>query len=84
MLAVRDSFELGLYQTGPYWMRSSLGMLQRDFPEGTGNTQGHQLVVPENTAARFYKPRPVPYAIRGAIEKDLEQLELGGNQEDKL
>ena len=34
-----------------------------------------KLVVPENTPAKFFKPRPVPYAIRGAIERDLERLE---------
>ena len=32
-------------------------------------------MVPENATAKFFNPRPVPYAIRGAIEKDLEQLE---------
>ena len=31
-----------------------------------------QLVVPKDATPKFFKPRPVPYAIRGAIEKDLE------------
>ena len=28
--------------------------------------------------SKFFKPRPVLYAIRGTIEKDLEQLEYLG------
>ena len=34
-----------------------------------------KLVVQENGIPKFYKPRSVPYAICGGIEKDLERLE---------
>ena len=39
-----------------------------------------KLVVPEDTTPKFFKPRSVPYmyAIRGAIEKDLDHLESLG------
>ena len=37
-----------------------------------------KLTVREDAVPKFYKPRSVPYAIRGAIEKDLEQLESLG------
>ena len=37
-----------------------------------------KLVVQENATPKFFKPRSVPYAIRGAIEKDLERLESLG------
>ena len=47
------------------------------FREELGTLKGVKvkLVVPEDATAKFFKPRPVPYAIRGAIEKDLERLE---------
>ena len=35
-------------------------------------------MVPEDTTPKFFKPRSVPYAIHGAIEKDLERLESLG------
>ena len=35
-------------------------------------------VIPEDVPARFFKPQPVPYAIRGAIEHNLERLESLG------
>ena len=37
-----------------------------------------KLVIPEDVPGRFFKPLPVPYAIRGAIERDLERLEILG------
>ena len=37
-----------------------------------------RLVVDENATPKFFKPRPVPYAIRGAIEQDLDRLESLG------
>jgi hypothetical protein len=37
-----------------------------------------KLVVPDDAPAKFFKPRPIPYAIRGAIERDLERLESLG------
>ena len=33
-----------------------------------------RLVVDEKAIPKFHKPRPVPYVIRGAIERDLERL----------
>ena len=32
------------------------------------------MTVREDAVSKFYKPHSVPYAIRGAIEKDLERL----------
>ena len=37
-----------------------------------------RLVIRDNAPTIFRKPYPVPYAIRGAIEKDLERLERLG------
>ena len=47
------------------------------FRKELGTLQGIEvkLVVKENATPKFFKPRSVPYAIRGAIEKDLERLE---------
>ena len=61
-------------------MKPFLECYSEIFQKELGTLKGVKvnLVVPENTAARFYKPRPVPYAIRGAIEKDLERLESLG------
>lgn len=51
-----------------------------------GTLKGIQakLVVPGDTTPKFFKPRSVPYAIRGAIEKDLERLETLGVIESQL
>ena len=57
------------------------------FREELGTLKGVKvkLVVPEDATAKFFKPRPVPYAIRGAIEKDLERLEnLGVIEKNEL
>jgi hypothetical protein len=50
------------------------------FQPELGTLKGVQakLVVPGDTTPKFFKPRSVPYAIRGAIEKDLERLETLG------
>ena len=50
------------------------------FQNELGTLKGIQtkLVVSENATPKFFKPRSVPYAIRGAIEKDLERLESLG------
>ena len=47
------------------------------FQKELGTLQGIEvkLTVREDAIPKFYKPRSVPYAIRGAIEKDLERLE---------
>ena len=45
---------------------------------GTLNGIKATLVVRENATPKFFKPRSVPYAIRGAIERDLERLESLG------
>ena len=62
-----------LIQTG---LQSLLSKYAELFQEELGTLKGVRvkLVVPENATAKFFKPRPVPYAIRGAIEKDLERL----------
>ena len=50
------------------------------FRKELGTMQGVQarLEVKEGAVPRFHKPRSVPYAIRGAIEQDLERLERTG------
>ena len=50
------------------------------FQEELGTLKGIEakLVVKENAVPKFHKLRSVPYAIRGAIEKDLERLESLG------
>ena len=37
-----------------------------------------ELIVQPGAPAKFFKPRAVPYALRGAIEQDLERLERLG------
>ena len=61
-------------QTG---LQSLLSKYAELFREELGTPKGVRvkLVVPENATAKFFKPCPVLYAIRGAIEKDLERLE---------
>ena len=47
------------------------------FRDELGTLQGitARLTVDEKATPKFFKPRPVPYAIKGAIERDLDQLE---------
>ena len=47
------------------------------FRNELGTLKGVQarLVVRPDANPRFYKPRAIPYALRGAIERDLERLE---------
>ena len=62
-------------------MRKQLRYAPGDvFQNELGTLKGIQakLVVSEDTTPKFFKPRSVPYAIRGAIEKDLERLESLG------
>jgi len=50
------------------------------FRKELGTVQGVQvhLEVDPTVQPRFHKPRSVPYAIKGAIEQDLERLERNG------
>ena len=50
------------------------------FIKELGTVKGVQahLEVREGAVPRFHKPRSAPYAIRGAIEQDLERLERLG------
>ena len=45
-----------------------------------GTLRGVQatLELKPEAKPRFYRPRSVPYTIKGAIEKDLERLERSG------
>jgi len=44
------------------------------FKEGLGTVKGCQvkLSVKEGAKPKFFKPRSVPFAVKEAIEKDLE------------
>lgn len=50
------------------------------FGEGLGKLEGTtaKIYVDENAKPRYFKPRPVPYSIRGKIESELERLEKQG------
>ena len=50
------------------------------FESKLGSVQGHQahLHVPENTKPIFVKARPVPFALRPAVESELERMEQEG------
>jgi len=43
-----------------------------------------KLVIPENTTPRFFKPRPVPYAICGAIERPRASGDFGSHTEGQV
>lgn len=51
------------------------------FKEGLGQLKGvmAKIHVPRDAQPRFYKPRPVPYAMKPLVERELERL-----QEDKI
>ena len=50
------------------------------FEEGIGELKGTMAAVKvkEGSAARFFKPRPVPYAYRAKVEHELKRLEAEG------
>ena len=50
------------------------------FREGLGTVTDirAKLSVRAGSKPKFFKPRPVPYALKEAIEKDLERLEQLG------
>ena len=50
------------------------------FQDKLGTIKGLEakLTVDPEASPKFFKPRPVPYALRGAIERDLECLETLG------
>lgn len=50
------------------------------FKEGYGTMQGFQakVRVQDGAKPRFHKPRPVPYALKEAVGKELERLEKNG------
>jgi len=50
------------------------------FSSDLGTMQGVEahLEVQEGATPRFHRPRSVPYALRGAVEQDLERLERLG------
>ena len=65
-------------------IRAPLEELLQEFEEvfraELGTLRGVQatLELKPEAKPRFYRPRSVPYAIKGAIEKDLERLERSG------
>ena len=58
-------------------LESLLPKYSEVFRDELGTLKGIEtkLVVQEDAKPKFFKPRSVQYAIRGAIEKDLERLE---------
>lgn len=50
------------------------------FSEELGCVEGPpvKLLVPEGTEPKFYKPRPVPYSLRGKVEAELANLQGEG------
>ena len=61
-------------------LQEVLGQHELVFSEGLGKIKGVQASLHVNPEAqpRFYKPRPVPYALRKKVEKELDQLEEEG------
>ena len=58
-------------------LESLLQKYSEVFRDELGTLKGIEtkLVVQEDAKPKFFKPRSIPYAIRGAIGKDLERLE---------
>lgn len=50
------------------------------FQDGYGKIEGFQVKVrvQDGTQPRFHKPRPVPYALKQQVEKELERPEKNG------
>ena len=50
------------------------------FKDGLGTVEPYRatLHVKPDATPKFHKPRPVPLAIKGAIERDLDQMERDG------
>ena len=45
---------------------------------GTMNSIRAELLVKENASPRFHRPRPVPFALKEAIEREIQRLEKSG------
>ena len=52
----------------------------RLFREGLGKLEGMEatIVVPTDAQPRFFKPRPLPYALKEKVEQELECLQKEG------
>ena len=52
----------------------------RLFREGLGKLEGMEatIVVPTDAQPRFFKPRPLPYALKEKVEQELERLQKEG------
>ena len=50
------------------------------FEDGVGHIKGHQakVYVEGDPAPIFFKPRPLPYAMRSKVEKEIDRLESEG------
>ena len=61
-----------------------LTTLEQEFPDvfsdglGTVKHFRAKLSVAPDATPRFYRPRPVPYALKDGVEKELERLEQAG------
>lgn len=67
-------------------LTSLLQPYSKIFRDELGTFKGIEvkLTVDDDATLKFFKPWSVPYAIRGAVEKDPEQLENLGVIEKKL
>ena len=45
---------------------------------GTMNSIRAEPLVKENASPRFHRPRPVPFALKEAIEREIQRLEKSG------
>ena len=45
---------------------------------GTMNSVKAELKLKENVIPKFHRPQPVPFALKGAVEQELAQLEEKG------
>ena len=72
-----DWHRLHSIQTQPQALESILQKYEEVFKEELGEIKRFQanLHVNPDQSPRFYRPRPVPYALRDRVEKELARLE---------
>ena len=62
------------------WISNTVQLLQREFSEvfkeGTGTIRNHKAIIHLKHSAepKIFRPRRVPFALQGAIEKEIDRL----------